>query len=1162
MNTPALVENALILARDELTRLGMSPGQRPSEDALGPAIDLLGWTNAALLEALQARAQPWGFVADASGGARLVPLGHGAPSPAPDPCDSAARDHLQVQATLRDLAGRARSARQRYGHPRIFLEFGRRAATGTDTGGALPETAPLLRLAVELARPTPTSRWQMSVACAPRAIEAPRPAGVEPTQTWPDPPEIGSARQWQDYFKALGVVLENSGIENWECESIQLRVGSASAAAQLADLAPERWRDLELDQHPALVQLASVICDSSDRSASEETTDEAPATPSSDAILGDNPELLRDETSVVLSGGNVSSLAGLFADPRYQQCIQSHERAMSTLVVADTAVELEDFRRRLDDELRERSLVLHDPSLPATEILARVQRRLKRPGEAADARAVTHAIDELALDADGTTFESAQQRWARACALLREAGAPASFDGGRSLSHAEYAAAEPIVDKLVDLRQRVHAVDGPEAGRPCSVVSRLSSAASTVAAAWGVPTPTHARACKRLLHTLDRLAPLKTSPLVVGLARAAAQMRDMAELQTVLHAGLIAHRSGPQLADEIRDEAWTCDIAALRALVREADEARLGRFSASYRNAKVRLQALWHTEIPHQPSQWVRMCETLARVREANAVLERHTPALESIWNGEPPEDPDSWAEAFDTADRLDSLLRTLPASESRTRARRAIAEGCLTDATLATARDLRDALEAWDSQREQLRALVMTGADDDTDQRSDDSALGGAELDEIDELEFSRWLDDTNPHSGPSAIKATLHHQMEALYAHLEQADGGTVSAFARRWHGSAHALKAQLDYAYFAPIAATGRATLERRPEAQPSELALDPLDAASVQPWTASRLIAQLGPSLRELCPIWLTTPSAIPQLLGPELAAFDLVVLCQARHARLADALLPLLRARRVWVGLEAPATRGDESTADKQQSGHWAEQLVAHGAPHLELIERRPAATLAPQAVPPTPPATPTLRWTSHYAVTAPSDLEHAPSCGVEDLSEAQLNELVTSIVRVEGPIHQELVARRVRELCGRTRMHPSTHRRITRAIDQSEVRAAIVRRGHFLLAADKLKIKVRNRERLPAYERRFEYVSDQELAAAILTTLRRIGAGSRVQTVERARQLLGIAGIDAQTRGRFARALHTLARLRRVRRDGDSWIADTTPREAGPEAAPSASSNS
>ena len=97
----------------------------------------------------------------------------------------------------------------------------------------------------------------------------------------------------------------------------------------------------------------------------------------------------------------------------------------------------------------------------------------------------------------------------------------------------------------------------------------------------------------------------------------------------------------------------------------------------------------------------------------------------------------------------------------------------------------------------------------------------------------------------------------------------------------------------------------------------------------------------------------------------------------------------------------------------------------------------------------------------------------------------RLDGWVAEVVRVEGPVHESEVARRIAEALGLKRRAGRPREAIDRAVASAGESGAIRRRGAFLWPSDLHRPLPRDRGALPSSSRRLELVAPEELAAAV-----------------------------------------------------------------------------
>ncbi|MDA0207408.1 MAG: DUF3320 domain-containing protein [Acidobacteria bacterium] len=141
-----------------------------------------------------------------------------------------------------------------------------------------------------------------------------------------------------------------------------------------------------------------------------------------------------------------------------------------------------------------------------------------------------------------------------------------------------------------------------------------------------------------------------------------------------------------------------------------------------------------------------------------------------------------------------------------------------------------------------------------------------------------------------------------------------------------------------------------------------------------------------------------------------------------------------------------------------------------------------------------------------------------PGCELHEVSTSQLATWVARVVETEGPIHEDIVGRRIALAVGVTRKGSRIQSAMSAAITYVLRGGEIKRRGKFLhyLGGS---LQVRDRSRLDSAERGVEHICPEEIELAIQETLK-VTHGVEAQEVETlvARQFgISRAGKDVRT---------------------------------------------
>ena len=152
---------------------------------------------------------------------------------------------------------------------------------------------------------------------------------------------------------------------------------------------------------------------------------------------------------------------------------------------------------------------------------------------------------------------------------------------------------------------------------------------------------------------------------------------------------------------------------------------------------------------------------------------------------------------------------------------------------------------------------------------------------------------------------------------------------------------------------------------------------------------------------------------------------------------------------------------------------------------------------------------------------------------------------IATVVAYEGPIHRELVLRRVRTSASLSR----AGHRIAAAVDEG-IRVAVkeqqvIERGQFLYWPQAGQITPRNRGNLAPGDRLLEFVPPEELDEAIFAVLRAAVAADCNEICEGVKAVLGFGRAPAQLTSRVAESTGRLQAERRLAFDGRYRIAET-----------------
>jgi hypothetical protein len=161
---------------------------------------------------------------------------------------------------------------------------------------------------------------------------------------------------------------------------------------------------------------------------------------------------------------------------------------------------------------------------------------------------------------------------------------------------------------------------------------------------------------------------------------------------------------------------------------------------------------------------------------------------------------------------------------------------------------------------------------------------------------------------------------------------------------------------------------------------------------------------------------------------------------------------------------------------------------------------------------------------------------------------------VAEVVRVEGPVHEAEVVRRLADAIGLKRLAGKPKEAIERAASAPfRDGGPIRRRGAFLWPSGLERPEPRDRSALPAPSRRLEYVSPEELSAAVE---RIVGDAFRIAPDDLPAavcRLLGFPRTTEEIRDRVSAIVDELIASGRLERQGQRLVLPVSQSEEGPD---------
>ncbi|MBN2861086.1 MAG: DUF3320 domain-containing protein, partial [Sphaerochaetaceae bacterium] len=135
---------------------------------------------------------------------------------------------------------------------------------------------------------------------------------------------------------------------------------------------------------------------------------------------------------------------------------------------------------------------------------------------------------------------------------------------------------------------------------------------------------------------------------------------------------------------------------------------------------------------------------------------------------------------------------------------------------------------------------------------------------------------------------------------------------------------------------------------------------------------------------------------------------------------------------------------------------------------------------------------------------------------------------IQKIVAVEGPIHVELIAKRITNAFGYSRVGNRINESILTALNTGASMGFFSHRGDFVYQQPEEKGILRNRANLLPVEKKFEYVPEEEIQEAISHILLHAFSISRKELISAALNILGFQRATLKISDRIDKVIENL----------------------------------
>jgi hypothetical protein len=153
------------------------------------------------------------------------------------------------------------------------------------------------------------------------------------------------------------------------------------------------------------------------------------------------------------------------------------------------------------------------------------------------------------------------------------------------------------------------------------------------------------------------------------------------------------------------------------------------------------------------------------------------------------------------------------------------------------------------------------------------------------------------------------------------------------------------------------------------------------------------------------------------------------------------------------------------------------------------------------------------------------------------MSPSNLIDVIVRIVEVESPVHVDDVIRRVTQAAGLQRAGARIQDVLNRAVDMAARGKKLQRKKGFLWRQERHAVVVRDRSELPAQDKKLDRVAPEEIACALLASVRRNFSISDDDAVAECANDLGFQRVTASMHKRICRVINALVSKSIVTRD-------------------------
>lgn len=153
-----------------------------------------------------------------------------------------------------------------------------------------------------------------------------------------------------------------------------------------------------------------------------------------------------------------------------------------------------------------------------------------------------------------------------------------------------------------------------------------------------------------------------------------------------------------------------------------------------------------------------------------------------------------------------------------------------------------------------------------------------------------------------------------------------------------------------------------------------------------------------------------------------------------------------------------------------------------------------------------------------------------------------MGEWIRDVVNVEGPVHVDVVVRRIADACGVKRVGNRIRAAYDTAVRQAVRKGLVERKGDFLWKANQNEVSLRDRTDLPQSEKKFGWIAREEIARAVLRLIEGSYGYAEEELISDTGRILGFQRVTQEMREGIAEVVALLRKTGRIFLEGVNYV--------------------